>query len=218
MELPTETVNIFNSVINDMQTLQSRYDTSIQLLNARLRKIIMENQYYLTQIELLKENLKTTEITLDTIRSENIKLLELKTINEDLQNELNNKNSLITKLEKNIKDMEDDRKQFTKVSHVIAMEKENARLKSELETFKNKIIPIQEATISETTSHNLELTNQEEEYTNQDEVYEKKIKGKIYFVSKSDNMTVFEKNNDGTIGNEVGYLEKQGDKFKMVWT
>lgn len=213
MELPTETVNIFNSVINDMQTLQSRYDTSIQLLNARLRKIIMENQYYLTQIELLKENLKTTEITLDTIRSENIKLQELKTINEELQNELNNKISLIMKLEKIIKDMEDDRKQFTKVSHVVAMEKENARLKSELETFKNKIIPTQEATISETISHSLELTNQD-----QDEVYEKKIKGKVYFVSKSDNMTVFEKNNDGTIGNDVGYLEKQGEKFKMVWT
>ena len=48
-------------------------------------------------------------------------------------------------------------------------------------------------------------------------VYEKKIKGKTYFVSDNDDMYIYDVLEDGSVGQQVGQLVKSDGKTKVVW-
>jgi chromosome segregation ATPase len=51
MEFPSEGVNLFDSVINDIQSIQTRYENMVTSLNLRLRKITNDHQKQMMQIE-----------------------------------------------------------------------------------------------------------------------------------------------------------------------
>lgn len=150
--------------------------------------------------------------------------------------------STISRLQKQIETIEDDKRQLTKVSNIIAIERENSRLKFELEYLKKRLakttekVPVGtvaaetcaptivetdidnvktgvEETVVESKEHAVEETVVEAE--DDIEVYEKKIKNIVYYVSTKDDMSVYEKDSDGSIGNKIGYLQKVNGKLKL---
>lgn len=59
--------------------------------------------------------------------------------NQVLQSQIAKMTNEITKLNKTIKDSEDDQKQFTKVSHIITMERENTHLKQQIAILERRV-------------------------------------------------------------------------------
>lgn len=232
MELPVETVNIFNSVINDITAIQSRYDSSISLMNAQLKKARADNQRFVNQIEMLQEQLQTISIDMEKTKKERddvvMKYHDIEYANQNLSKQLMEQLDLVRKYINTINELEEDKKAFTKVSHVVAIEKENARLRQEIILLKNKktygethqsvkVMDEPVETITTFAENETVASVKEHQSNNTIDVYEKKIKGKIYFVSKGEDMTVFNKRDDGSIGDPVGVLEKHGEKFKITW-
>jgi uncharacterized coiled-coil protein SlyX len=138
------------------------------------------------------------------------------TIN-DLTGQLSEKQLVIDKsidtiktLELKLQQLEDEKTAFSRVSQIIAMEKENARLRSELEQMSLRL-----KTNSTITPPSTSISN-EEPAVNQD-LYEKKIKGTVYKVSHVDNV-IYAQDNDGNVGQRVGVLTKTQDgKTKVSW-
>ena len=91
-----------------------------------------------------------------------------------------------------IRDMEQEKIEFSKVSHIISLERENARLKKELE----KLV---------------------EDDDNEESFYERKIKHIAYYISANDNSSIHEKLEDNTVGAKIGYLQTINGKTKAVW-
>jgi len=96
----------------------------------------------------------------------------------------------LAKARQTIEFLQEEKQSFLKVSHIVALEKENAKLKAELE--------------------NTKKTKNVEPF-----LYEKKIKGIVYLID--DKMNIHTKEPDGARGQCVGRLEKVGDKTKAVW-
>jgi len=122
----------------------------------------------------------------DLVDTNNRLLKDINALN-DLQDRYNELENRYNESLKRIDNLEEEQKAFLKVSHVIALEKENNRLKQELEKSK-KTIPA---------------------------FCEKKIKGIVYLID--DNMNIYSKELDGNAGACIGHLEKVGDKTKAVW-
>lgn len=220
MELPTEGVNIFNSVINDIHSIQSRYENMLVALNNRMRKTTSEQQRMMIhlhtvqdQLEQSQKNEKDMQDKMLMFKQENDTLRET---NQVLTIQNTQYEDEIRQLKESIKSMEEDRRAFVKVSHVVAIEKENARLRQEIDVLLTKSVPAKE-TVTEPALVNEKKTVEREPPQALLEVNEKKIKGIIYFVSKEDDRTIYKKNEDDSIGDAVGYLEKVGDKFKVSW-
>lgn len=238
MEWPVENVNIFNTIITDIQAVQSRYDGMVAGLNARLKKSQIEVGDLLTKTEELTSELSNVRTENERLKQElaTDKLLSqhLADTNARMTTALEEKTQLIIKLESCIKDLEQEKKDFTRVSHVVAIEKENAKLRAEINALKKKMkddVPSPEPNHTPTTdTHESPLGTEnpvdqptepevtaEESTSEHLEVYEKKIKGKMYFVSSQDDKTVYERKTDGSVGDIVGYLEKHGTKTKITW-
>lgn len=190
MELPQDSLNIFNSVINDMNALQSRYDSTISILNNKVRLLTAENQQKQKQINDLELDLQDTQNLCDKSLE---KAQEFKIYNDRLIIENEKLTKDVQALTEQLHFLEQEKKEFSKVSHVVALEKENSKLKQEIEMLKEK--------------------------NNTIDVYEKEIKGKLYYISCQDNSTIYNKNDDDSIGSIVGYIEKNEttQKFKVRW-
>lgn len=141
--IPSENLNIFNIIISDLQLLQSRYDTNILTLNNKLRGLYDENSIFYNKIDELLDMLNTIKTENNIMKSESQKLIHHNMIllkeSETHQNTVNDLFCDIEDYKKKIKSLEDDRKEFTKVSHVVMIEKENNKLRLECEILKNKI-------------------------------------------------------------------------------
>jgi len=129
--------------------------------------------------------------------------------------------------------MEQNYNEFAKVSHVVSLEKENAKLKLELSKFKNSSkdkaeAAIQVEPIDELSSSKImdEANKEKEEKQTEEEedFYEKKIKGATYYIS-SLTQKIYEKTEDGEVGKHVGLLQKEAKMLnnmtktvtKVVW-
>jgi chromosome segregation ATPase len=159
----------------------------------------------------------------------------LKTMNEYL-------NSDKVRLQAQINNLEEDHRNFTKVSKIIALENENDKLRKELDEIKFKgTSPVKKkapfpfydtATVSplvakietlpekqyEPLKENIveqqEPLKEELEEEEDIQVTEKKIGNIIYYID--DAKKVFIKEDDGTIGNEIGFLSKINGKTKLI--
>lgn len=157
--------------------------------------------------------------------------------------------SLISRVE----NLEADRREFAKVSHVVALEKENARLKAELtkniDQLKAKVVTFTESVSVQTTvtqehqqdnyredtllAHqagnegivdtNKEVNNDTQTSNNSTVVSEpserfktKKINGIFYYINVDSNV-IYERTEDGELGDELGVLRKEGRKTIVVW-
>jgi regulator of replication initiation timing len=156
----------------------------------------------------------------------------------------------INRLQKQIEVIEDDKRQLTKVSNIIAIERENSRLKLEIDSLKKRLAKptintpntqsiINHSIKSESVEVAVELNenpredtsiksgsvevvvelneNPTEDINNDIEVYEKKIKNVIYYVSTNEDMTIYIKEDDGAIGDKVGFLTNHNGKTKVQW-
>jgi regulator of replication initiation timing len=179
----------------------------------------------------------------------------------------------INRLQKQIEVIEDDKRQLTKVSNIIAIERENSRLKLEIDSLKKRlakptintpntqsiinhsiksesvevevelnenpredtsiksgsvevVVELNENPTEDTSIKSesvdvevaVELNENPTEDTNNDiEVYEKKIKNVIYYVSTNEDMTIYIKEDDGAIGDKVGFLTNHNGKTKVQW-
>jgi len=138
-------------------------------------------------------------------------------------------------MKKQINILEEDRAQFAKVSHIIALEKDNAKLKAELETHKAKLamamsvsntvpsVPSQEVVneaplVKKEDVEGKEHAEEPQNSIEDTEFYEKKIKGTVYFIGTKTN-TIYSKTEEDEIGDAVGKLEKNDatGKSKVVW-
>lgn len=222
MELPVENVNIFNSVINDIQSLQSKYDNTISTLNKKIKILTKDHQQISQENDDLQNQLQTSIEILNVADSKLLKLIDknnmLSNENQMLSLELQNANSTIRQLQETISSMEQDKREFSKVSHVVALEKENSKLRSDIESMKRTNGMQNKPTIEQHMVVDKEVTSQPVEEAEID-VFEKKIKGSIYYISCQDNSTIYAKNDDGTIGSILGRLEKDkiSQKTKVKW-
>jgi hypothetical protein len=168
----------------------------------------------------------------------------LKTMNEYL-------NSDKVRLQAQINNLEEDHRNFTKVSKIIALENENDKLRKELDEIKFKgtspikkkapflfcdtatVLPSvvkietlpekQYEPLKENIIEQQEPLKEEEEEEHKEEeeeeeediqVTEKKIGSIIYYID--DAKKVFIKEDDGTIGKEIGFLSKINGKTKLI--
>ena len=127
----------------------------------------------------------------------------------------------IGQLKRNIEMLEDERRQFTKVSHIIALEKENTKLRIEIEKLKTKPAEtkqiVQHEVVDSVPSPISEEQNAVVEEEESIDVYEKVIKGNTYYVSNKEDKTIYEKLEDGSIGNKVGTIVKSNGRSKVEW-
>lgn len=102
----------------------------------------------------------------------------------------------VSRLQRVIEQLHNDQKESTKVSHIVSLEKENMRLKEDVQQLTARIEKL--------------LAKKKPTDTYQ----EKKIKGISYYVS--DDQIVYE-NNDGVVGTRVGQIVKEDGRSKVVW-
>lgn len=131
----------------------------------------------------------------ENILSENSKL---KDKNNIFENHIINLETSLNSLKLQLENSQEEQRELLKVSRVIAVEKENTRLKQENETLKEKLNQLQKS------------TKQEKEEQQEPNIKKVKIKGTNYFVIDNE---VFVQNTDGTKGDLVGTL----DGKKVIW-
>lgn len=112
-----------------------------------------------------------------------------------------NDQQMICKLELEVAQLKDDNAAFSKVSQIIAMEKENARLRNELNALQKKL-----------TTTTVEEEEEEEEET----FCTKKIKGKIYYISQKTN-DIYECTDEEEVGARLGTLINKNNRWTPEW-
>jgi hypothetical protein len=107
-----------------------------------------------------------------------------------------------TKLETQLKTLEEEHKNFTRVSKLISMENDIYRLRQENDLLKSQLQEMKEKQPPPTEESGVE-------------VREKRIGGNIFYIDDKNN--VYVKNDDDTVGEKVGKIEKDNGKQKVLW-
>jgi predicted RNase H-like nuclease (RuvC/YqgF family) len=182
--------------------------------------------------ELIEDELnsKTEEINTQMRELENkMKIIKLENTNLLSMNEYLQKDK--DKLEKHILNIEEEHRDLMKVSKIIALENENAKLKTEVSMLKDKINSLKVETtnpiiipkkttderhIEEPFVKPIEMSDETDIDIEKNNINftEKKIGNIIYYID--DNKKVFVKNDDDTIGEEIGYLKKANGRTKLI--
>jgi hypothetical protein len=127
------------------------------------------------------------------------------------------------KMKDQIRMLEEDRAQFAKVSHIIALEKDNAKLKAELEAHKSRLAEAEKKKVVLAQIQPEETVTQQPTAAEPEdsEFYEKKIGGVRYYIGV-ETKTIYQivvVEDDEAVGDPVGKLEKDPDtgKTKVSW-
>jgi chromosome segregation ATPase len=201
-----------------MEQIAEEYSFALKTLNICWEKLI--NQCSQVQNENVKvyDNMNDINEKYKRVCDDNVRLNTL--INDLKKN--------ITILEKKLDEAHEEHKLLSKVSHVIAMEKENSKLRSQLDFWKNRHVvkttnhelkpnPNTEnnITVSETIQNSEECEEEIKEVKDTKEYKEKKIKGIIYMIN---GVNVYTQQADGTIGEHVAILQTvENGKSKIKW-
>lgn len=184
------------------------YNSSIQHIND------MNTNFMLG----IKDTLKTLTTNLfEIINKLTIENKEVKELNNNLKDKVISLEARLQDITKELENSLEEQRQLLKVSRVVAIEKDNARLRNELQqletkfqTFKEQHTSINTTSVQIINSEQITTIEQEHEQEEALNVREKKIKGNIYYVSDDNN--VYTKNDDDSIGNMIGKIE--GKKVK----
>lgn len=136
-----------------------------------------------------EQNKKLMDCITDNFKNILSENTELKDINNNLKHSITNLEATVKNLQLQLESSQEEQRELLKVSRVIAVEKENTRLKQENETLKEKL---------------QKSTKQEQD------IKKVKIKGTNYLVVNNE---LFIQNTDGTKGDLVGTLEGK----KVIW-
>jgi uncharacterized protein (DUF3084 family) len=126
-------------------------------------------------------------------------------------------------LSRELENSQEEQRQLLKVSRVVAIEKDNARLRSELQQLEAKLQSLKDSkkeatptiTHSRTQTENIIGKDTETELCHEEDalnVREKTIKGIVYYLSDDNN--VYQKNEDESIGELLGRID--GKKVKWL--
>lgn len=136
-----------------------------------------------------------------------------------LTRDLEDRSNEVSTLKEELAKLREENAAFSRVSHIIAMEKENARLRGEVKTLTERLATAKPASqapqASQAPPQPLPPTPSPTEDQGDEEFYEKKIKGAVFFISASTSI-VYE-NVEGEVGQRVGRLDKKDGKLKVVW-
>lgn len=198
-----------------------------------------DNACKVAELESLVKRFEETVLELDRTlqgRDNKIVLLEerlsqcalVDSTNTILRQQLEECNSKISQLE-------EDNRSFTKVSRIIAFENENTKLKLELERCQAVIQKLStsknpeclntlesqtnyegERVVSETVTE-VAVTKDDERETEAVEVSTKKINGQYFYITTDDDKLIYEKKDDGSLGECLGHCEKVNGKTKVIW-
>jgi chromosome segregation ATPase len=172
----------------------------------------------------VKDTMKTlTTKLVETINKLTIENKEAIALNNVLKEQVKGLEARLNDLTKELEMSVEEQRQLLKVSRVVAIERENARLRTELQQFEVKFQALKEhqsstksqfcsASIQTASTTQDNTTNTDEQQEEQLNVREKKIKGVFYYVSDDNN--VYTKNNDDSIGDIIGTIE--GKKVKWL--
>ncbi len=205
--------NLLSDIVAKVQDVKELHNRDVELITALKNK--------------LDDVIKAHNEDLDAISKLRVGLTKLEDKNTELLNQVEHANhdklnvdakllealKRITELEGENHRMIEENKAFLKVSQIVAYEKENAKLRKEIEHLKRQVKP--DLVLHEETKIQETQEKQEPELN----VYEKKIKGTVYYVSDDADMCIFMKNPDGDIGEEVGryQLDESSGKNKPVF-
>lgn len=188
----------------------------------------------------LIQSVQSTQSSLD----EQCRVIDtLHHINKDLSQQLEVSQKEVDNLKKKVQEAEDDQKQFTKVSHIINMERENTHFKQQIAILERRVAfyqnqcnelksqlqsqsPMNQSTQSTQTYTDAPIqdettlvTDESQGHDEQEDalsVVEKKIKGVYYYVS--DENDIYAKNEDESIGELKGKIEVlSSGKTKVKW-
>lgn len=136
---------------------------------------------------------------------------------------ISSQDNRIYELESKLDTLEEEKQDFTKVSHVVAIEKENAKLRKEVMEMSSKLRAVANERLLQ---HQVMLNQQKQTPTTQPqeeelesesdetfEVFEKRFNRKSYFVSNDRNMYIYAKLENGEIGDKLGHCVKEGQKL-----
>jgi hypothetical protein len=121
----------------------------------------------------------------------------IKTLQQFLR-DYEEKDKLVKELQDKVKVLEEDILHMRKVSHIVALERENSSLKEQLAKMKLSVATPPKAAMVAPL-----------------EVYEKTIKGIVYYID--DNLTIYKKNEDDSIGESLGKLIREEGKTRVQW-
>lgn len=112
-----------------------------------------------------------------------------------------------------LKQLTDEIEALKKVSHIIAIERENSRLRNEISMLKTPKIA------TSNSKKHLETVNESELETDEEDVhvFEKTFNKVVYYVSNDSKSIIYKQNTDGTIGDRVGFCKSQGQKLIPTW-
>lgn len=204
----------------------------MDICNSSIQHINDMNSNFMVGVKDTLKTLTTKLVeTINKLTKENKETMEL---NNELKAQVTRLEIRLQDMTKELENSLEEQRQLLKVSRVVAIEKDNARLRTELQQLEAKFQALKEQHLSSkaplcaTSSHNgtsttvgsatnlefgldYERPNVHEEEKEEDvNVREKKIKGVIYYVSDDNN--VYTKNDDDSIGNMIGKIE--GKKVK----
>ena len=242
---------VFDTLLEVAQQARKDYEIQLELVKELERNV---NELH----QLVEQERAITKDAEKRMAVQSVKIVALewdvKQLTIDRETTLLEKTHLlktISDLERDNHRMVEENKQFLKVSQIIMYEKENTKLKREVEQLSQMIQKIKKEVVQkplddttdgdqlsqvteqpasqsvETSVEQIAIVAEEpsaiiptqEDETPEVSVYEKKIKGIVYYVSDDEHMRIFEKQDTGEIGDELGYLElTAGGKYKAVWT
>lgn len=119
---------------------------------------------------------------------------------EQLKTDLKTQQDIVQAQNTKIFQLEQERSDFLKVSHVISLEKMNYKLQVDLNNALEKL-----KTFASTPDSSVDNLN----------IFEKKIKGVWYYINADDNETVYKKEDDESVGPVVGTLI-DGKRLKLI--
>jgi predicted RNase H-like nuclease (RuvC/YqgF family) len=157
---------------------------------------------------------------IDNLTNDNI---VLQSSNKSLQNQIDTLEKRVEDMSRDLLKCEEEQREFLKVSRVVAIEKDNSRLRCEINQLQEQLKQKNSDTRTQSTeaiqSTQLlqpvgggEIDNDSQEHEETFNVIEKHIKGVVYYVS--DNNDVYIKNSDETVGDLVGKID--GKKVKWM--
>jgi uncharacterized phage infection (PIP) family protein YhgE len=188
------------------------------------------------KINDLTENLNAAAQVQQALEAENHKLQDQRAL---YLREIETLTHSVKQLNEIIKNMEEDHKEFSKVSHIVRMERDNCRLKDHIRILERRIAfyqnttqsiqetltqetpieetPVEETPIEETPTHETPIPETPVAEEKEENIYtEKKIKGVVYYVSQ-DNF-IYTKESDNSVGVQIGTIETlTTGKTKVKW-
>lgn len=192
-----------------LEGIKDNMVTTTERVFMKLEKLVQSYQEtcnkLLEEVKALTVKQKDNEDTISKLSSENARIVELASGQE----------KEVKALKQTIAVLEEENHGFKKVSQIIHYEKENNKLRQQVTKLEERLKKQDVAPIA--TVVTIENVVEEPVADAGVEVYEKKINKIVYFVSNDESMRIFEKTEDGDIGEEVGHLETVNGKLKPIW-